>query len=291
MPMPRDTFLSLPSPFEIAPGTVWLNESPGADPAALRLRLRNGEYERPFVIDDGEHLTLYLGSIELMQTVMDKARPDALVPGYGPWMMAWRLFLPAAGELVMIGLGGGALARHCHHHLPRAQLTVVELAPAVLAWRAHFGLPPDDARFRVCVADGAAFLAEHPGGIDVLMIDAFDEMGFAPGLSRPEAVADAHAALASSGILVANLAGPAAAYQSFLAAVRECFDDRLIAVPVPADGNHVLLAFKDRSVRPVWHHLHRRAAALAEPDGPDFAAFVRQAERVGWRRLPGTLAP
>ncbi|QID16282.1 spermidine synthase-like protein [Nitrogeniibacter mangrovi] len=281
--------LTLASPFEIAPGTVLLHAPVDADVETLRRRLLAGDYPDPFVIDDGEHLTLYLGSIDLMQTVMSKAEPAALVPGYGPCMMAWLLFAPAARELALIGLGGGALAKFCHRHLPRTRMTAVETEPAMLAWRALFELPAEGDRFRVHIGDGAAFTAAHAGGIDVLMIDAFDTRGFAPQLARHGFVADAHAALARSGVLVANLAGPPVAYADFVAAVREVFDDQLLAVPVPEDGNHVLIAFKDPAMRPVWHRLHRQAAALAERHGLDLSAFVRQAERVGWRRVPASL--
>jgi spermidine synthase len=281
--------LSLPSPFEIAPGQVLLREPADADPAVLRARLVDGSYGQPFVIDDGQHLTLYLGSIDLMQTVMAKAAPEVLQPGYGPRMMLWLLFAPRARRLAMIGLGGGALAKFCLRQLPEARLEVVECDPAVTAWRDLFGLPPDDARFRIHVADGAGFLADPPGALEVLMIDAFDAHGFAPQLASHAVVADAFDALAPSGLMVVNLAGPPAAYLPFIAAVRDAFDDQLLVAPVPEDGNHVLLAFKDPAMRPVWHRLHKQAASVGARHGLDFARFVAQAERIGWRRLPPAL--
>ena len=58
---------------------------------------------------------------------------------------------------------------------------------------------------------------------------------------------------------------------------------------MPEDGNHVLIAFKDPAMRPVWQRLHRLAAQMAERHGLDYPAFVTQAERVGWRRVPDSL--
>jgi len=287
--MADTTVLRLPSPFDMAPGQVLLREPVDADRARLSAELVAGTYPRPFVVDDGEHLTLYLGSLALMQTVMSKAEPDVLMPGYGPRMMLALLFLPAPRQIALIGLGGGGLVKFCRRHLPQASLTVLELDDAVIAWRDTFGLPADDDRLRVCRQDGAEFVRDHPGALDLLMVDAFDTHGFAPALSNRDFVADACAALARSGLLVVNLAGPSGAYADFVAAVRDVFDDRLLVVPVPEDGNHVLIAFKDPAMRPVWRRLHTLAAQMLSRHHLDYPSYVSQAERVGWRRLPDSL--
>lgn len=281
--------MSLPSPFDMAPGQVLLREPADADRAALSAQLLAGTYPHPFVVDDGEHLTLYLGSLDLMQTVMSKAEPEALLPGYGPRMMLCLLFMPAPRRIAMIGLGGGALVKFCLRQLPQVRITVLELDAAVIAWRDTFALPADGDRLDVRAMDGAAYVAEVREQVDLLMIDAFDTHGFAPALARRDFVVDAFEALTRSGMLVVNLAGPSAAYAGFVAAVGEVFDDRLLVVPVPEDGNHVLIAFKDPAMRPVWQRLHRLAAQMAERYGLDYPAFVTQAERVGWRRVPDTL--
>lgn len=287
--MAEDDYLILPSPFDVAPGRVLLREPRDADPTVLEARLRAGTYEHPFVVDDGEHLTLYLGSIELIQTVMDKNDPQALMPGYSQAMMMFLLFNPQPRDILMVGLGGGALLKACRAQLPRARIEAVDVDPAVLGWRTLFQLPLDDARLAVSVGDGGAFVAAHRGEVDVLMIDAFDETGFAPSLDRHEFVAHAHAALSARGLMVTNLAGPGAAYGEFLMAIREVFDDQLLVVPVRDDGNHVLLAFKDPSMRPVWHRVQRMAAALEARTKLALGRFVDDAQRIGWRRLPDTL--
>jgi len=281
--------LSLKSPFDLAPGRVLLREPADADPAILSEQLLAGTYAHPFVVDDGEHLTLYLGSLDLMQTVMSKAEPDALLPGYGPRMLLCLLFMPAPRHIAMIGLGGGALVKFCLRQLPRVRITVLELDEAVIAWRDTFSLPADGERLRVLPMDGAAYVATARDSMDLLMIDAFDTHGFAPALATHDFVVDAFEALTRSGLLVVNLAGPSAAYAGFVATVREVFDDRLLVVPATEDGNHILLAFKDPAMRPVWQRLHRLAAQMAGQHGLDYPAFVTQAERVGWRRVPESL--
>lgn len=287
--MSDDTLFSLPSPFDVAPGQVLLREPPDADPTVLSARLRAGSYEHPFVVDDGEHLTLYLGSIELIQTVMDKQAPDTLVPGYAHAMMSFLLFNAAPRSILMVGLGGGALVKACRALVPGARIEAVDADPAVLGWRAVFHIPPDDARLAIHAGDGAGFVAARHDVADILMVDAFDDTGFAPALDCHDFVADAHAALTRRGLMVTNLAGPSAAFGEFLMAVRDVFDDQLLVIPVRDDGNHVLLAFKDPSMRPVWHRQHRLAADLEARTGLTMRRCLEDAERVGWRRLPEAL--
>ena len=56
-------------------------------------------------------------------------------------MMAFLLFNPEPRHVLMIGLGGGSLAKYCHRKLPATRITVLELDHDVIALRAKFGIP------------------------------------------------------------------------------------------------------------------------------------------------------
>src|SRR6187401_299180 len=99
-------------------------------------------------------------------------------------MMAFLLCNPNPKHIVMIGLGGGSLAKFCYRHLPRSKITVVEISEDVIAMRNEFCIPQDDARFRVVHDDGARFVASLAEPMDVLLIDAFDANGIAPSLAK-----------------------------------------------------------------------------------------------------------
>jgi spermidine synthase len=45
---------------------------------------------------------------------------------------------PRPTKVLMIGFGGGSLAKYCHRHLLTTQVTVVEIDPEVIALRTHF---------------------------------------------------------------------------------------------------------------------------------------------------------
>src|SRR5438105_8308531 len=90
------------------------------------------------------------------------AEPDALALDYTRCMMGFLLFHPEPRQALMIGLGGGSLAKFFHRRLRATRLRVVELdARIVAAARAHFALPANDARLAVEIGDGAARSEEH----------------------------------------------------------------------------------------------------------------------------------
>ncbi|MEN9479941.1 MAG: hypothetical protein RLZZ298_1336 [Pseudomonadota bacterium] len=272
------TYLEIPSPFEVESGTVLLLEPAWARENELRQQLLDETYPKPFVVDNGERRYLYF-NVRLMQSEMLLRTPNSLELRYTQKMMAFLLFHPRPKRVVLIGLGGGSLIKFCHQRLPGAQLTAVELDPNVIAWRQAFMLPPDGPRLEVLQADGAEYLENVDKGIDALLVDAFDKTGFAPSLANREFFEAAFAKLSGNGVLVINLAGEKESYAGLIGEAMHVFDDQVIVISVPDDGNHVLYAFKEQYFEPRWRWLHSFAKELRANYGLDFPAFVQKMER------------
>ena len=268
----------LPSPFEVETGTVLMHEPSWAKEGELRAQLLDESYPKPFVIDDGKSRFLYF-NVRLMQSEMSLKAPHDLAIRYTQKMMAFLLFQPRPKRIVLIGLGGGSLIKFCYQRMPGTQLTAVELDPNVIAFRDTFLLPPDDSRLQVLEADGAEFLESTEKGIDTLLVDAFDKTGFAPSLANREFFDNAYAKLSGNGVLVINLAGEKETYAGLIGEAMHVFDDQVIVISVPDDGNHVLYAFKERHFEPRWRWLHNYAKELRAKFGLDFPAFVQKMER------------
>jgi spermidine synthase len=255
-----------------------LLEPPDANAGALRAALLDHSYPRPFVIDDGAARYLYF-SITLMQSAMRLARPHELMLRYTQEMMAALLFVPRPRRIVLLGLGGGSLAKFCRARLPGCVFTAVELNPDVIALRDAFLLPPDDEFLQVVESEGGAYLESAEKGIDILFVDAFDRTGFAPELASREFFALACSKLAGKGVLVANLAGERASYAGLVDAAMQAFDDQVMVIEVPEDGNHLLFAFRQRPFEPRWRWVHSFARELRGRLGLDFPAFAAKLER------------
>ncbi len=212
---------------------------------------------------------LHFGT-EWVQGAMRIRKPDWIELEYAQQMMAWMLFLDTPRHIVQLGLGTGALTKFCYRHFPEAQITGVELNPAVIAiCHSMFKLPPEDERLALLEMDAIDFVNDpaHHGRIDVLQVDLYDATARGPVLDTPEFYAACAACLAPEGIMTVNLFGDHPSYAKNLKAMRFAFDE-VLCLPEVHDGNVVALAFK-------------AAPAL------DFGALYERAERIGAAtRLP-----
>jgi spermidine synthase len=163
---------------------------------------------QPLVRTEGDRRTLEFTPGDI-QSEMRLSRPDALVLAYTRAMMCFALFVPRPRHILMVGLGGGSMARFCHRRFPAARITVLELRADVIALRGQFLVPPDDARFQVVHADAADWIARaataNKAIADVIVVDGFDAAGLPPALSGPAFYRDCRRLLAPGGVLAANV--------------------------------------------------------------------------------------
>lgn len=195
---------------------------------------------RPFVCQERGEVSMHFG-VGAVQSRMRLSDPSKLVLEYTRAMMAFLLLQPQPRELVMIGLGGGSLAKYCHQRLPRTRFTAVEIDADVIAMRAMFSIPPDDERLQVIHADGAAWLREHPGCCDVLMLDGFGPEGLPPALSSEAFYADCAAALQPGGVLACNIWAPPGVRDAALERLRRTFGP-VLTLPAEDGENTIVLA-------------------------------------------------
>jgi len=179
-----------------------------------------------------------------IQSEMLLAHPTALVLDYTRAMMCFALFAPRPRHIVMVGLGGGSLAKFCHRHFPGSRITVLEIRADVIALRDAFLLPADDARLRVLHCDAADYLAQAPGDADVLLVDGFDSRGLPPALSSSDFYATCRRALRPGGVLVANIFTYDPDYASVLQRLDAIFEGRLGWFNRIAGNNRILFAVR-----------------------------------------------
>jgi spermidine synthase len=201
-------------------------------------------------------------SPEALQSRMRLDDPYALIAPYTRQMMSFLLFNPDPARILMIGLGGGSLAKFCYRHLPNTQITVVEIDARVIALRDSFYIPADDWRFRVIHDDGANYLAAAADPVDVIMVDAYDEGGVAPSLASTNFFRDVARNLASDGVLVMNLHGEPVDFATHLQEVRTSFCNRALLVSVASNDNALLCAFGKDATPPAAIQLFLRARYL-----------------------------
>jgi len=201
------------------------------------------QLQRPCVVHEGNCITLQFEDGEI-QSRMLASDPSFLVISYTQAMTAFTLFHATPQSVIMIGLGGGSLAKWCYAELHSTDITVVEINPMVIALREAFSIPEDNHRFRVICGDGADYVRHLADSPDVLLVDGFDRHGQPAQLSSQAFYDDCCRFLSRNGLLVVNLCGPED--QQALERIRQTFEDRLLIV-VPEDGeNKIVFAWKGK---------------------------------------------
>ena len=186
----------------------------------------------------------------MIQSEMRLSRPDHLVLSYARAMMCFVLFHRRPEHIVMVGLGGGSLAKFCYRYLPHSRITVLELRADVIALRELFAIPRDNARFRVIEVDAARHMRRLRGAVDVLLVDGFDAAGLPPELGSAAFYADCRRALRPSGVLVANIFSYDPHYGAMLRRLRRAFQGRICWFRGIAGNNRILFAVKGGAPSP-----------------------------------------
>lgn len=271
----KTRLLAIESPFRDANVMLRLLEPPGSCHERLREQVYSGSYGKPFVVDNGPRRFLHF-DFGAVQSVMELSNPIRLALAYTRKMMAFLLFNRTPGRILLLGLGGGSLAKFCYANLPAASLTAVEVNQDVIALRDLFGIPADDHRFRVINANGADYISLQTHSKDVILSDACDRAGVAAELGTVEFYRQARLRLSANGVFVANICGDKDSAAAHLAKLRDVFQDELLSLQVRADGNIIAFGFKERHARRDWASIEAGAAALKRHFHLDFPRYAHK---------------
>jgi spermidine synthase len=268
-------WLECESPWTWQPGKLRALRNERGTGEDLSELAKRDKVARPYIFETANERRMHFSNLAT-QSAMSLRDPDALIAQYTRKMMSFLLFKPNPEHIVMIGLGGGSLAKFCYRHLPRSRITVVEIDADVIAMREEFCIPPDDARFRVVHDDGARFIERLDQRMDVLLIDAFDAEGIALSLAESDFYSCAARQLTDDGIVVMNFWGPCERYVDNLAPARAAFGDSLMLVPVSGDSNVLLFAFKQKPPDSISDELEAVARQLQMRLLLDFPRYLRR---------------
>ncbi|WP_153109458.1 transferase [Propionivibrio limicola] len=205
----------------------------------------NNLTSRALVHEENGELTLHFGG-PTIQSRMSQKDSSHLVLDYTRAMMGFLFFLPSPKRIVMIGLGGGSIAKYCRSSLPTCAFDAVEISPHVIALRKKFDIPDDGPLFRVAQDDGARFIRHLHDQIDVLIVDGFDRDGQPESLSSLTFYDDCYSALRSDGMLVVNLCADDDRHGIYLDRIRQIFGSQTRMIKTDDGTNTIVFASKSK---------------------------------------------
>lgn len=177
------------SPIQTLSAPVHQEDSP-----YQQVRIRDDDLFRYLVLDRTFH------------AVMWKADPVALFLPYSQLMVASLALVPEPKRGLILGHGGGSLAKWLAHRWPEFELDVVEFDPVVVRMAEEYFSYHPPPQHHVHVRDARVFLNSTELTYDFIWVDVFARHMIPFHLTTVEFFAELRAHLAPNGMLAVNLA-------------------------------------------------------------------------------------
>ena len=176
-------------PIQMLKAPVYQEDSP-----YQQVRIRDDDLFRYLVLDRTFH------------AVMWKADPIALFLPYSQLMVASLALVPEPKRGLILGHGGGSLAKWLAARWPELELDVVEIDPAVVRMAEEYFSYHPPPQHHVHVRDARVFLNSTERTYDLIWVDAFTRHMIPFHLTTVEFFAELRTHLVPDGILAVNLA-------------------------------------------------------------------------------------
>ncbi len=211
-----------------------------------------------------------------VQSAMRLSDPYRLELTYTQAMMGCLLFNDSPRNALLIGLGGGSLAKFLYRHFSDMHIAAVEINQKVIdAAYDFFFLPRDDHRLQVICADARQYpMIENSW--DGIFLDGFDANFQVTELASADFYDRCAAALTPNGILTVNLWGSDPNFELYRQRLAIAFERRTLSLPAEKRGNVIVFAFAAPTAYRDWSILRLRARQLQLRYNLPFGDFVER---------------
>ncbi len=229
------------------------------------------------VVDDGLYRSLHFGT-EAKQSSMLLRDPLYPTLSYTRAMCAALLLLEEPKRVLLIGLGGGSLAKLFLHHYPDCHIDAVELRPEVHQIASRFFSLPEDPRLQLFYEDAGSFIRNsgaEQSDYDLILIDAFLDRGIAYsviGMSFFDACRDR---LSPAGVIAMNLWSDDRIHANdFIEDMGISFNKQVLRLPVEGKANVIGIATRQAAVKKMLRKLDERARKLEQQTAIEFTSLL-----------------
>lgn len=228
------------------------------------------------VVDTFGVRTLHFGT-PARQSAMCLQEPDRVELPYVRAMLSALLFHPEPSDVLLLGLGGGSLAKALFQHFPACQIDVVERRGVVVEIAHRFFGLPLHPRLSVTVGDAGEVVkqAGRLAAYDLILADLFDGEGMASPVAEESFYFGCAGVLRSAGVFGINLWGSqTAACNRALDMMRKAFDGPAFRLAVPGRGNLIGFSLASEPKRAAMDAIEQRARRLEARLGIEFSRFL-----------------
>ncbi|WP_077284103.1 spermidine synthase [Cognaticolwellia aestuarii] len=183
-------------------------------------------------------------STKTQQSCMLVNQPQQLVFNYTKMLFSSLLLNPNPERILIIGLGGGSMSNALHEIFPSANITNVEIDPAVIkVARSYFDFI-ENQQVTSIVQDGRIFVKRatiKKQQYDWIILDAFNGDYIPEHLMTQEFLQETKQLLSTNGVLAANTFSVSDLYHYESATYKSVFGD-FFNVKRKSSSNRIILA-------------------------------------------------
>lgn len=226
---------------------------------------------------ENEGLRWFTFGDDIPQGVISLAYPTKLVSVHDESMMLALVFFNKVHRVLLLGLGGGSVARFLRHYFPSVSISAIEAsAPVINIARQYFLLPEEDEKFRVYCADAEEMLNLKRRPKEIIFVDI-------PCKAQPLLASEAffkhcYGRFQEQGILVTHVCFENVKSQnSYFSLLTHVFTGGIWHIPLNA-LEEVIFAFKKAPA--AMRSYQKEAMRLKQKTGVDFPKWLRKIERL-----------
>ncbi|MFQ5849720.1 MAG: fused MFS/spermidine synthase [Candidatus Binatia bacterium] len=240
--------------------------------------VKDSFYHRIRVEEDDKARYLYFD--RTLQSAMNLDDPTSLRLVYPRFASLGLALRPDASNVLIIGLGGGSIAKKYHREFPSMEIDVAEIDPEVIQVAKRYFFFQEGRNLRVHAQDGRLYLMHTPRRYDLVLLDAYYADAIPFHLTTREFFQTADQKLTLNGVMVINIIGAISGpkskmVRSLVKTLRETFPQIYLFPTLGADNasigttqNVIILASKDKE-RLNIAEIVKRAASLGRDLFPD----------------------
>lgn len=238
------------------------------------------------VVEDNLSRSLHFGT-DARQSSMLLRDPYQLSLSYTRAMCAALLFCEEPRRVLLLGLGGGSLAKFLLHYYPQCHIDAVEFRPEVHQIAHRYFALPEGPRLHVIYDDAGRFVRQHPidqAGYDLILIDAFLDKGIAHSVCGSSFFAACHDLLTAEGVLSMNLwSDDRVQANDFIEDMGLSFEQQALRLPVEGKANVIGIATRQAAARKQLRGLDDRARRLELHTTIEFTALLHSLRKLNKR--------
>ena len=235
------------------------------------------------VVDDGIYRSLHFGT-EAKQSSMLLRDPFYLTLSYTRAMCAALLFFEAPKRVLLVGLGGGSLAKFFLHHYPDCHIDAVEFRPEVHQVAQQYFALPDEPRLQLFYEDAGSFMRNsdaEQSGYDLILIDAFLDRGIAYSVCGMSFFEACRNRLSPTGVISMNLWSDDRVHANDLIEdMAISFDKQVLRLPVEGKANVIGIATRQATVKKTLRKLDERAKKLEQQTAIEFTSLLGSLRKI-----------